>query len=165
MSEQTQSSIVIYETENFTVEVCEPTFVSREDGGHLRIKMKNPVTDRTELSPRQAIEYTRLSMIVGAALKTAMKNRGIPVVNVNYQDMGNWAWKRSPVVPKLHMQVFGRATNAKKQVFPEAVQLPPKESGFYDGNAPLNDEDIAEIKKQIDVELKKEKYDPTTWGL
>lgn len=156
---------IVYETEHFYVEVGLTTLVSREDGGHLQIKMKQPVTDRTELSPKLAIEYTRLSMIVGKALKDAMNHRGIPVVTVNYQEMGNWAWKSSPVQPKMHMHIFGRALNAKKQIFPEAVQLPPKESGFYEDNEPLNDEDIAEIQKQIEFQCGQAKYQPDEWGL
>lgn len=159
------SGKIIYETDNFTVEVGDSTFVSREDGGHLKIKMKNPVADRTELTPKLAVEYMRLSMIIGRALKNAMNNRGIPVVNVNYQDMGNWAWKESPIQPKLHMHIFGRSKNAKKQVFPEAVQLPAKETGFYDNNEPLNDNDIIELKKQIAIEEQKPKYDLTQWSV
>ncbi len=158
-------SKIVYETDNFTVEVGNLTFVSRTDGGHLRIKMKNPVADRTQLTPKQAIEYTRLSMIVGQALKVAMNNRGIPVVNVNYQDMGNWAWKKDPVEPKLHMHIFGRSKDAIKQIFPEAVQLPAMETGFYDDNEKLNDEDILELRKQIDIEVKKSKYDFIEWSL
>ncbi len=156
---------IVYETDNFYVVVCETVFLSRDDGGHLRIRMKDAVSDRTKLNPKVAIEYIRLSIIVGKALKNAMNNRGVPVVNVNYQDMGNWAWKKEPVEPKIHMHIFGRAKNARKQIFPEAVYLPSKESGFYDGNEPLNDEDIAEIKKQIEIELKKNKYSSDLWSL
>lgn len=160
-----KSSKIIYETDNFYVEVGNLTFVSREDGGHLRIKMKNPVPDRTQLTPKHAIEYMRLSIIVGKALRVAMNNRGILVVNVNYQDMGNWAWKEKLVEPKLHMHIFGRSKDAKKQIFPEAVQLPAKETGFYDDNERLNDDDIVELKKQIEIEAKKSKYDLSEWSL
>jgi diadenosine tetraphosphate (Ap4A) HIT family hydrolase len=156
---------IVYKTDNFYVQVANLVFVSREEGGHLIIKMTNPVPNRTELTPKLAIEYIRLSMIVGHALKVAMNNQGISVVNVNYQDMGNWAWKEYPIQPKLHMHIFGRCKSAKKQIFPEAVCLPAKETGFYNDNEPLNDEDIAEIQKQIEIVIKTEKYDVINWSL
>lgn len=63
------------------------------------------------------------------------------------------------------MHIFGRSENAIKQVFPEAVQLPTIESGFYDDNEPLNDEDINELKRCIEKEEKKDKYNPELWSL
>lgn len=161
----TTSKNIVYETNNFLVVVGNTTFVSRTDGGHIIIAMKQPVADRTELTPEFAIEYMRLSMIVGRALKTAMNSRGIPVVHVNYQDMGNWAWKNDPVVPAMHMHIFGRSKDAKKQIFPEAVQLPAKETGFYDDNEPLSEDDIAEIRRQIELEVAKPKYALASWTL
>lgn len=156
---------LIYETDNFYVKNSGITFVSREEGGHVIIKMKNTVSDRTRLSPKLAIEFIRLSMIVGEAFKVSMNNRGIPVVHINYQDMGNWAWKETPVTPKFHLHIFGRTHNAKKQVFPEGVKLPPKESGFYDDNKRLDDKDIKELKKQIELVTQSPKYDLSEWGL
>jgi diadenosine tetraphosphate (Ap4A) HIT family hydrolase len=160
-----QLSDNVYETKNFYVSAGGICFVSRQDGGHLRIKMHHPVRNRTELSPQQAIEYLRLSIVVGTALKNAMNKRGVPVVNINYQDMGNWAWKKDPVEPKLHMHIFGRAENATKQIFPEAVALPDVSSGFYQDNTPLNLEDIVEIRSQIELELQKPKYQDAQWHL
>jgi len=108
--------MIIYETKNFIVESYEKPFVSRTDGGHIRIRMKDDsITDRTKLEPKIAIELMRLTMITGEALEKAMNNLGIPVVKINYQDMGNWAWKTN-TKPFLHVHVFGRATNAIKQI-------------------------------------------------
>lgn len=85
---------LIYETDNFMVEAHEQPFLPRTDGGHIRIKVKDDsITDRTKLDAKTAIELMRLSMIVGEALETAMNRCGIPVVKINYQDMGNWAFK------------------------------------------------------------------------
>jgi hypothetical protein len=48
--------MLIYETENFIVESHEEPLVSREEGGHIRIKIKDEnITDRTKLTPKQGI--------------------------------------------------------------------------------------------------------------
>ncbi len=139
----------IYETKNFIVESHERPFVSRTDGGHIRIIAKDKdITDRTKLSLDQAHELMELTMIVGKALQEGMNKRGVPVVKVNYHDMGNWAFK-SNKRPILHIHVFGRAKNAKEQPFPEAVFLPARETGFYDEFKPLNKEDVKVIRKII----------------
>ena len=155
----------IYETPNFIVESHEKPFVTRTDGGHIRIKIKNKeITDRTKLDPKTAIELMRLTIIIGEAFEKAMNSRGIPVIKINYQDMGNWAWKTN-TKPFLHVHIFGRATNAVDQKWPESIYLPDRSTGFYDKFEPLNEEDIDEIKKQIDLVLQQEKYKEENWGL
>ena len=153
----------IYETENFIVESPEQPFLPRTDGGHVRIRIKDKtITDRTKLDSEVAIDLMRLSMIVGEAFETAMNNRGIPVVKINYQDMGNWAYKTGDK-PYLHYHIFGRASNAVKQPWPESVYLPDRGTGFYEGFEPLNEDDIKEIQKQIEVVETKEKYKENNW--
>lgn len=153
----------IYETENFIVESHEKPFVSRTDGGHIRIRIKDAsITDRTKLDPKTAKELMRLTMIIGEAFEKAMNYRGIPVIKINYQDMGNWAYKRGEK-PFLHIHVFGRAENAVKQPFPESVYLPDRNTGFYDDFEPLNTDDMDEIKKQISEVEKQEKYKIGNW--
>lgn len=157
--------MLFYETKHFIVESHEKPFITRTDGGHIRIRVKDDsITDRTKLDPKTAIELMRLTMVVGTAFEKAMNNLGIPVVKINYQDMGNWAWKTN-TKPFLHIHVFGRANNATKQIWPESVYLPDRGTGFYDGFEPLNNEDIEEIKKQIDTVLQEEKYSEEKWGL
>lgn len=154
---------IFYETENFIVESHEQPFVSRQDGGHVRIRVKDKnVTDRTRLEPKVAIELMRLTMIVGEALEKAMNIRGVPVVKINYQDMGNWAFKTGDT-PFLHIHVFGRASNSTKQIWPESVYLPDRGTGFYDNFEPLNVEDMSEIKNQIELIESKEKYQLKNW--
>ena len=155
----------IYKTENFTVESHEKPFLPRTDGGHIRIKIKDEsITDRTKIEPKVAIELMRLTMVVGEALQTAMNNLGIPVVKINYQDMGNWAYKENKL-PFLHVHVFGRASNAKKQPWPESMYLPDRKTGFYGGFEPLNANDVSEIKEEIEKIFKKEKYSNKAWNL
>lgn len=156
---------LIYQTKNFIVESHEKPFITRTDGGHIRIRIKDEsIHDRTQLSPIVAIELMRLTMVVGEAMETAMNNRGVKIVKINYQDMGNWAYKKGEL-PILHIQILGRAQDAKYQPFPESVYLPNRSTGFYDKFEPLNEDDITEIQKQIEAILQQNKYQLSEWGL
>lgn len=149
--------IPVYETENFYIQAATHPFIDRTEGGHLYIIPKFQVRDRTQLSSQLAIEYTKLSMVVGEALKSGMARRGIDVGIVNYQDMGNWSVFK-PEGPLMHMQVYGRATTATIQKYGDAVQLPHRETGFYDDFKPLDEEDIKEIRADIEKLLQTDKY-------
>jgi diadenosine tetraphosphate (Ap4A) HIT family hydrolase len=155
----------IYETKNFTVAPHDKPFIPRSEGGHIKIKVKDTsITDRTKLNPEMAIELMRLSMIVGEALEIAMNNLGISVVKINYQDMGNWAFKKGEK-PYLHYHIFGRASNAVKQPWPESMYLPDRGTGFYEGFEALNVDDIKEIQKQIKIIETKDKYQLKNWSI
>lgn len=148
---------LIYETDNFILETREKPFVDRLEGGHIRIWSKLKVSDRTQLTPKQATEYMKLSMLAGEAMTTVLKKEGIAIGIVNYQEMGNWSvFKPEGVI--MHMHIFGRAKTAIKQKYGEAVLLPQRETGFYDEFEPLNDKDIEEIKKEIEYLLTTDKY-------
>jgi diadenosine tetraphosphate (Ap4A) HIT family hydrolase len=149
--------IPVYETENFYIQAAIRPFIDRAEGGHLYIFPKVPVRDRTQLSPALAVEYTKLSMVAGEALKSAMARRGVDIGIVNYQDMGNWGVFK-PEGPTLHMQIYGRATSATIQKYGDAVQLPHRETGFYDNFKPLDVDDIREIKSDIEKLLLSDKY-------
>lgn len=159
--------MIIYETDNFEVITHEKPFVSREEGGHIKINTKTGVEDRTKLTPEAAKELMRLTMLVGESFQKAMQNRGVQIVKINYADLGNWAYKPEYKAqgkkPHLHMHIFGRVMNAKNQVFPEAVYLPARESGFYDDFIPLNSGDVKEVKKQIETLSKTDKYNKINW--
>src|SRR5690606_3629097 len=148
---------VILETRTFSVEVPGKPFVDREDGGHLRIMSKTKVKDRTELNTEQTVEYALLSEVVGKALEVGMTKRGIDIGNINWQEMGNWSVFK-PEGITLHMHIFGRAKNAKTQMYGEAVKLPFRDTGFYEGFEKLNQDDISVIKQEIADLLKVEKY-------
>ena len=149
--------IPVHETENFYIQAAERPFIDRLEGGHLYIFPKLEVRDRTQLSASLAIEYMKLSMIVGEALKSAMARRGVDVGIVNYQDMGNWGVFK-PEGPTLHMQIYGRATTATIQKYGDVVQLPHRETGFYDSFKPLDSDDIKEILHDIEKLLEGPKY-------
>ena len=149
----------VYETKNFTVETPtdKPPHISREDGGHLIIRPKKKVPDRTRLDRKKACELMKLTMIVGEAFQTAMKRQGVDVRRINYQDNGNWSVFK-PGGLHFHLHVYGRAKLAKIQKYGEALYFPQRSTGFYDKNNPLTPEDIAEIQKQIKIVLNKKKY-------
>ncbi len=153
---------LIYETNNFILESFETPHVSREEGGNIRILPKRKMKSRGEMTIEEAKDFIRLTMIVDEAYPLAMKEVGIDIIRLNYQDMGNWAYKKNQE-PNFHMHIYGRVTTAKKQIFPEAVYLPARESGFYVGFEPLNVEDVKEIQRQIEIISKQEKYQVEKW--
>ncbi|MGI8419883.1 MAG: hypothetical protein ACR2LN_04530 [Candidatus Levyibacteriota bacterium] len=148
---------VIFETDNFSIESADKPYVSREEGGHIYLFPKVPVRDRTQLSAPLAVEYMKLSMVVGDALPEAMQRRGVDIGIINYQDMGNWR-VFTPEGPTLHMHIYGRAKTAGIQKYGEAVQLPQRSTGFYDNFKPLDEEDRKEIKKVIKKLIQTTKY-------
>jgi diadenosine tetraphosphate (Ap4A) HIT family hydrolase len=149
--------IPVYETDNFLIQAASRPFIDRAEGGHMYIFPKVPVRDRTQLSPGLAVEYMKLSMVVGEALVSAMSRRGVDIGIVNYQDMGNWGVFK-PEGPTLHMQIYGRAKTAVHQKYGDAVQLPHRETRFYDSFNPLDSEDIKEIAADIGKLLESDKY-------
>lgn len=151
------NTVPIYETDNFEIQAAARPFIDRSEGGHMYIFPKIPVRDRTQLSGPLAVEYMKLSMVVGEALKSAMARRGVDIGIVNYQDMGNWGVFK-PEGPTLHMQIYGRATTATIQKYGDAVQLPHRDTGFYDGFKPLDQDDIREIKLDIEKIMATDKY-------
>ncbi len=148
---------IIFETTNYIVEVPENPFIDRADGGHVRIMSKLKVRDRTKLTTQQALEYTLLSMLVGQALEQGMLKRGIEIGIINYQEMGNWSVFK-PEGVTMHMHIFGRAKTAKTQKYGEAVKLPFRDTGFYEGFKPLDKEDIDSIKDEMSKLSVSEKY-------
>lgn len=143
------SGMQIYETADFIVDAPARPHVSREEGGHVVIRAKDQsIHDRTMLSREQAIQYMLLSMMVGKALQEVLIKQGIPVCKVNYQDMGNWSYKQGRE-PYFHVHIYGRVLAAPHQPFPEAVYLPDRSTGFYEGFVPLTEEDCMLIRGQL----------------
>jgi diadenosine tetraphosphate (Ap4A) HIT family hydrolase len=148
---------MVFQSEHFTVEVPGSPHVDRADGGHLVIYPKARVQDRTQLAPALAVELMKLTMIVGAAMETALNRRGVDVVRINYQDNGNWGFHNASG-PALHVHLYGRAQSSRQQKHGEALYLPREEPGFYDDVQPLNEGDVAEIRSEIERLLETEKY-------
>lgn len=157
------NDIVIYDTENFVVAVPKVPHIPRTDGGHLWIRSKKKYfSSRIELEPKLAIEVMRLTMLVGEAMEKAIKNRDINVERINYQENGNWAYQKG-MNPEFHIHLYGRTKDSKTQTWSEALVFPNKSTGFYDNFERFNNEDIEEIKKQINLLEKEDKYNIANW--
>lgn len=156
---------VIYETENFVVGVPKKPHIPREDGGHIWIRPKEKFfSSRLDLSSKEAIEVMRLTMLISESMIEGMKNRNIIIERINYQENGNWAYLNGNK-PVFHIHLYGRTKNSKTQTWGEALSFPNKKSGFYDNFESLNNDDIEEIKSQIFLLEKNEKYNTDNWNL
>ncbi|MDD5162768.1 MAG: hypothetical protein PHD95_01020 [Candidatus ainarchaeum sp.] len=157
---------LIYETADFIVEAVDSPHITRADGSHIRIQPKKKVLDRQALTPKQAVELMRLTVLIGEAMTKALKRRGIDIGRINYQDNGNWS-VFNPEGPYLHIHLYGRAKSAKIQLYGQACNFPHRQEHpeFYEQNEPLNKEDIKEIQKEIGKLLKTEKYKIANWKL
>lgn len=148
----------IFQTNNFSIETpSEKPHVSRSDGGHIVIAPKIRVGDVTKLTPPLAIELMKLTMVTGEAMKAVMNQRGVDIGIINYQENGNWG-VFVPGGPHLHVHLYGRAMSARTQKYGDALYFPKLETGFYDKNDPLTQEDISAIKSEIERLLQTEKY-------
>ncbi len=159
------NDIVIYETETFIVCVPKVPHISREDGGHIWIRSKEKYfASRLDFNPKEATEVMRLTMLVSKAMIVGMKNRGIFIERMNYQENGNWAYVEG-TKPIFHIHLYGRTRDSKIQPFGQALKFPYKDTGFYDTFEPFNEKDIQEIQKQIQLLEKNEKYNIDNWNL
>jgi len=86
-------------------------------------------------------------------MKLAMKEIGVNIGRINYQDNGNWT-------PHLHIHLYCRAENATMQKYGDPII-----SGHKDEYNPLNIEDIQRIKKHLDNLFNLETFSDSTWGL
>lgn len=163
---KTTTMTVVYESKFYIVKIPKTIIIDRDDGGHIEISPKTRLCDRQALTPKQAIELMRLTSVVGQALPTAMKERGIDIGRVNYQDNGNWD-VFSKNGPYLHVHILGRAKNAKVNVYGQALNFPhiKENSEYYKNLKPLNADDILLIKREIDRLLDSDAYKNSAWGL
>jgi diadenosine tetraphosphate (Ap4A) HIT family hydrolase len=143
----------IYETTNFILESKDKPEIDRLEGGHIKITPKIAVVDRTQLTPKQAIELMRFTIVSGEALVAAMKKTGVDIGRINYQDNGNWT-------PTFHIHLYGRAKDAKMQKYGDPII-----SGHKSEYKPLNEDDIKHIKDELDNLFKQEKFSDFEWGL
>jgi diadenosine tetraphosphate (Ap4A) HIT family hydrolase len=144
---------LIYETPNFILESHERPEIDRLEGGHMKISPKRSVEDRTKLTPAEAVEMARLTMVSGEAMKSAMAKRGVNIGRINYQDNGNWK-------PELHIHLYGRAVDARVQKFGDPI-VPGHKESFE----PLDEADIREIAAEIERLFKEERFSDGAWGL
>ena len=100
------NDIVIYETENFVGAVPIKPHIPRLDGGHIWIRSKEKYFEsRIDFEPKMAIEAMHLTMLLSEAMVAGMKNRGIEIERINYQENGNWAYLDG-VKPTFHIHLY-----------------------------------------------------------
>lgn len=157
---------LIYKTENFIVEAFDKPHIDRNDGGHIKISPNVRIVDRQQLSPKLAIECIRLTIVVGKAMTRVMNEHGVDIGRINYQDNGNWS-VFDPEGPYFHIHLYGRAKSAKIQKYGESCFFPlrSKHPEFYENNKPLNQNDIRDIKAEIEKLFTNEEYSDSSWRL
>jgi diadenosine tetraphosphate (Ap4A) HIT family hydrolase len=136
----------IFESKSFIVMPHPKNEVDRLDGGHIVINPKVTIEDRQQLSPDQAKELMRLTILVGEAMKRYYRSIGIELHRVNYQDNGNWR-------EECHYHLYGRAKTAKYQKAGNPII-----SGHKDEYENLTTDDVAGLQKEISQLLTEPNY-------
>lgn len=164
---------IILETQDFIVNAHDKPHHSRENGGHIKVSPKQRVENREEMPLDLASGLMHLTIVVGDAATTILRQKKLDVVRINYQDNGNWSYL--PVKPAplgLHIHLYIRTTHEKHpdndprfQAFPQALTFPPRDSGYYDHFKPLTEEDCAGIKAEILSLLRTPKYKNVAFNL
>jgi diadenosine tetraphosphate (Ap4A) HIT family hydrolase len=144
---------VVYDDKYFRVVAPEFPLNSREDGGHLILLKKRPVSDRSELASEEAIDFMRITMIVGRAMYDVLG-----VERMNYEDLGNWGLDE-PGGARMHLHFFGRAREQIHQIRGQHIFLYPKDHKIYKGHLePLNADDLDRLRARIMELVNEPKY-------
>ncbi len=148
-----ETNITVYEDDYFIVLSPDHPLNCREDGGHLMMVKKAEVTDRSDMTAEEAIDFMRVSMIVGKAMYQTLG-----VERVNYEDLANWGLD-NPGGPKMHLHFFGRARRQIHQIRGQHISLFPKGHPIYDGHLkPFTEEETRILREKIDEISHEEKY-------
>ncbi|MEK7153128.1 MAG: hypothetical protein AAB834_04215 [Patescibacteria group bacterium] len=163
---------LILETVDFIATGHDRTHHSRENGGHIVVRPKQHFEHRHELPLGLAAKLMHFTMVVGEAATNVLKEKGIAVVRINYQDNGNWTYKNPDERPEYHTNLYMRTYGEKHpdndprfQAFPEALTFPDRGTGYYDHFKPFTAKDCADIKNELLRLLGTEKYKAVTFAL
>ena len=126
---------------------------SREDGGHLILYKKIPVSDRSDLTCQEAIDFMRISMMVGKAMYQILG-----IERMNYEDLGNWGIDQ-PEGARMHLHFFGRAKEQIHQIRGHHMFLYPRGHRICEGHLePLSDDEVDDLRQKIKEISTEEKY-------
>jgi diadenosine tetraphosphate (Ap4A) HIT family hydrolase len=143
----------VYEDKYFMVISPEMPLNCRDDGGHLILIKKEKVTDRSDMTYQEAIDFMRISMAVG---KSMYDVTGIE--RMNYEDLGNWGIDE-PGGAKMHLHFFGRAKVQIHQIRGQHMFAYPKGHPIYEGHLkPFNEDDLRQLRSRIEEILGEPKY-------
>ena len=144
----------IYEDRYFQVVAPEFPLNCREDGGHLVVVKKEPVTDRSDLTFEEAVAFMRISMAAGKAMYDVLG-----IERMNYEDLGNWGLD-DPGGAKMHLHLFGRSREQIHQIRGQHMFLYPKGHPIYMGHlAGLREYDLVRLRARIAEILAEQKYE------
>jgi diadenosine tetraphosphate (Ap4A) HIT family hydrolase len=143
----------VYEDRYFEVIAPTAPLNCADDGGHLILIKREPVTDRSDLTAEEAIDFMRISMAIGRAMYETLA-----VERMNYEDLGNWGID-DPGGAKMHLHFFGRAKTQIHQVRGQHIALFPKGHPIYSGHLkPVSGEDVARLRAAIAAIMNETKY-------
>lgn len=144
---------LVYEDKYFQVSSPEFPLNDRNDGGHLVLTKKAKVTDRSDMTHAEAIDFMRISMAVGKAMYEVLG-----IERMNYEDLGNWGIDDQGGA-EMHLHFFGRAREQIHQIRGHHMFLYPKGHKIYQGHLePFNDSDLKKLRAKIEDILNGEKY-------
>jgi len=144
---------LVYEDKYFQVISPKYPLNCRDDGGHLILIKKEKVTDRSDMTYQEAIDFMRVSMAVGKAMYEALG-----IERMNYEDLGNWGID-DPRGAKMHLHFFGRAREQTHQIRGHHMFLYPKGHKIFEGHLKaFSYEDVKKLRSKIEDTLKEEKY-------
>jgi diadenosine tetraphosphate (Ap4A) HIT family hydrolase len=147
------NSNCVYEDKYFMVISPEFPLNCRDDGGHLIMIKKEKVSDRSDMTCQEAIDFMRISMAVGKAMYEVLG-----VERMNYEDLGNWGIDE-PGGAKMHLHFMGRAKVQTHQIRGHHISLFPKDHPIYQGHLkPLSKGQLVELRKRISAILIEPKY-------
>lgn len=145
---------IVYEDIYFQVISPEYPLNCRDDGGHLVLLKKETVEDRSEMNWQEAVDFARITMMVGRAMYDVLK-----VERVNYEDLGNWGVDK-PQGSKMHLHFFGRAREQTHQIRGSHLMIYPEGHRIYKGHLkPLDEEMVEALKAKIEKLATEEKYE------
>jgi len=143
----------VYEDKYFVVISPEYPLNCRDDGGHLILIKKEKVTDRSDMTYQEAIDFMRISMAVGKAMYEVLG-----IERMNYEDLGNWGID-DPGGAKMHLHFFGRAKEQTHQIRGHHMFLYPKGHKIYQGHLKaFSNGDLRQLRSTIAEILSEPKY-------
>ena len=147
------ASPCVYEDRFFQIVAPEFPLNCREDGGHLVVVKKEPVTDRSDLTWQEAVR----SCAFNGGGKAMYEVLGIE--RMNYEDLGNWGLD-DPGGAKMHLHLFGRSREQISSDSRTTHLLYPKDHPIYKGHLkPLGDDDLSRLRAHIAEILAEPKYE------
>ncbi len=157
---------IILETKHFLIEGHDHPHHDRDNGGHAKINPRERFSDRTQMPMDLYLEMMQWVLVLGEAITTVMRQKGIPVVRINYQDNGNWPYFLNKE-PQVHVHLYVRSSEEKHpagdlrfKAFPNSLFTPYSgdDPEYYSNFIPYSEGDCIAIKTEILRLLETAKY-------